>query len=68
MSFLANISDFYFKKIAIENVFCESEVGNCWIGLSLAAECGFMHLSYTRDALYRWGYRLLPRSASGLGG
>lgn len=59
MSFLANIYDFYLKKIAIQNVVCESEIGNCWIGLSLTAECGLMHLSYTRDALYRWGYRLL---------
>lgn len=71
MSFLANISYFPLKKIDIQNVYFESEVGNSWIGLSLAAECGFMYSSvYIQGWSVLLGLRLalLARSALGLGG
>jgi hypothetical protein len=69
MSFLAKISDFYFPKIAIQNMYLESEVGHCWIGLSLAADCGFMHLSYTQRSSVLLGLRrLLAQSPKRFGG
>lgn len=50
MSFLANSFYLWLKKIDNRNLPCHSEVGGCWVGLSLARDCGLMQLQLSRQA------------------
>ncbi|MBW4634018.1 MAG: hypothetical protein KME30_19565 [Iphinoe sp. HA4291-MV1] len=48
MSFLANKFNLFLKKIDNQNLLFESEVGDCWIGLSLVTDCEFMPLQLSK--------------------
>ncbi|ARV58127.1 hypothetical protein BZZ01_05285 [Nostocales cyanobacterium HT-58-2] len=49
MSFLASTFNLLLKKIANRNLPFELEVGECWNGLQLSADCRFMQLRLGRQ-------------------